>query len=214
MLVTNVVDESVARQIEKGDEYRVAGGSIAAVESVAAYGTDDPDRNRVYVGLSVQALTLGDRPQFGSNRTIREGTWLPFRTDSYEFRGQIVRTGTATQPREAAERTVKLEMQNVTPTKANSVEVGMTETAAGRTVARVTNVSVEPASVTLESESGNIYEREHPVNKDVTLTVQLRVREVDTGVRFKGQTMQEGNTLVLDLGTTTIKAEVVDLDAE
>ncbi|WP_415380054.1 DUF4330 family protein [Halosimplex sp. TS25] len=214
VLVTNVVDESVARQIEAGDEYRVAGESVATVENVAAYGTNDPDRNRVYVGLSVQALTIGDRPQFGANRTLREDTWLPFRTDNYEFGGRIVRTGTATQPGESAERTVEFELQNVPPERANSLSAGMTETAAGRTVARVTDVTVEPAVVVLESESGDIYEREHPVNKDVTLTGQLQVRELDDGVRFKGQTVQEGNTLVLDLGTTTVRAEVVDLDAE
>ncbi|WP_436926248.1 DUF4330 family protein [Halosimplex amylolyticum] len=214
VLVTNVVDKSVARQIEEGDAYRVAGESIAIVESVTAYGTDDPDRNRIFVGLSVRALTLDDRPQFGANRTLREDTWIPFRTDGYEFGGRIVRTGTATQPGETAERTVELELRNVTPERANSLSAGMTETAAGRTVARVTDVSVDPAVVVLKSESGDIYEREHPVNKDVTLTAQLQVRELDNGIRFKGQTMQEGNNLVLNLGTTTIEAEVVDLDTE
>ena len=90
----------------------------------------------------------------------------------------------------------------------------MTETNAGEAVAEVADVDVRPATVVLESEDGNIYEREHPVNKTVTMTAELRVRELDTGVRFKGRTIQEGNTVVLDLGTTTIRAEVVDLNAE
>ncbi|WP_459191159.1 DUF4330 family protein [Halosimplex sp. J119] len=214
VLVTNTVDDNVAQRIETGDEYRVAGESIATVESVSVYGTNDADRKRVYVGLSVQALTIDDRPQFGANRTLREGTWLPFRTDGYEFGAQITRLETASEPGEATERTVELELQNVPPERANSLSAGMTETNAGQTIARVTNVDIEPAVVVLESESGEIYEREHPVNKDVTLTTQLQIRELDNGVRFKGQRIQEGNTVVLDLGTTTIQAEVVDLDAE
>jgi hypothetical protein len=212
VLVTDVVDVGVADRIEEGDTYRVGGDPVATVESLVVYGTDDPDRKRIYVGLSVQALGYGEVPQFGADRPLREGVTLPFRTLSYEFSGEIVRLGTLAGPGEVTERTVRMKLENVPPERAESVEEGLTETNAGQTVARVTAVEVEPAVITLTSESGDIFEREHPVNKDVTLTVELRVRELDSGVRFKGRTLQEGNEVVLDLGTTTVRATVTDLD--
>jgi hypothetical protein len=202
----------VADRIEEGDTYRVGGDPVATVESLVVYGTDDPDRKRIYVGLSVQALGYGEVPQFGADRPLREGVTLPFRTLSYEFSGEIVRLGTLAGLGEVTERTVRMKLENVPPERAESVEEGLTETNAGQTVARVTAVEVEPAVITLTSESGDIFEREHPVNKDVTLTVELRVRELDSGVRFKGRTLQEGNEVVLDLGTTTVRATVTDLD--
>jgi hypothetical protein len=73
---------------------------------------------------------------------------------------------------------------------------------------------VSPATITLTSESGDIFERQHPVNKDVNITAELQVVERDGRVMFKGRTIQEGNEVLLDLDTTTIRATVVDLDAE
>jgi hypothetical protein len=143
---------------------------------------------------------------------LREGATIPFRTASYEFAGEIVRVGAIEQPGEPADRTLTLRMENVAPERAGSVRSGLTETNAGRTVARVLDVRVEPAVVTLTSEDGDIFEREHPVNKTVTLAVELQVRELDSGVRFKGRILQEGNEVILDLGTTTVRATVVDLD--
>jgi len=213
VVVTDVVDVGVADRLEEGDAYTIAGEPVATIESVAVYGTDDPDRKRVYVGLSVQTLGYGDERRFGASRPLREGTTLPFRAPSYEFQGEIVRVGTLTQPGETAERTVTLQMENIPPERADSVEEDLTETSAGQTVAQVLDVQVEPAVITLTSESGDIFEREHPVNKDVTLTVELQVRELESGVRFKGRILQEGNEVILDLGTTTVRTTVVDLDA-
>ncbi len=213
VVVTDVVDVSVADRLEEGVAYTVADEPVATVESVAVYGTDDPDRKRVYVGLSVEALGYSDELRFGANRPLREGTTLPFRTPSYEFQGEIVRVGTLTESGETAERTVTLQMANVPPERADSVEEGLTETSGDETVARVLDVQVEPAVITLTSESGDIFEREHPVNKDVTLTVELQVRELESGVRFKGRILQEGNEVILDLGTTTVRTTVVELDA-
>jgi len=213
VLVTDVVDVDVAQQIQGEDAYEVAGETVATVENTAVYGTNDPDRRRVYVGLSVRTLGYGELPQF-AERPLREGETLPFRTLAYEFDGEIVRLDTLQPPGDATTRTVTLEMENVAPERANSVSTGLTETNAGQTVARVTNVNVTPAVITLTSESGDIFEREHPVNKDVTLTAELSIRERETGVRFKGRTLQEGNQITLDLGVTTLTATVTELDAD
>ncbi|CCQ32997.1 hypothetical protein HLRTI_001123 [Halorhabdus tiamatea SARL4B] len=213
VLVTDVVETSTAAAVSEGDAYRVSDRTVATVENVAVYGTSNPDRKRVYVGLSVEALGYGERPQFGANNPLEEGVTLPFRTLTYELNGQIVRLDALEQRGQATTRTVTLEMENVVPSRADSVEAGQTETNAGQTIAQVNDVTVQPAVITLTSEDGNIYEREHPVNKDVTLTAALQVREDDRTTRFKGRAVQEGDSITLDLGVTTIRATIVDLDA-
>jgi len=213
VLVTDVVETSTATAVSEDDTYRVSGRTIATVENVAVYGTSNPDRKRVYLGLSVEALGYGERPQFGANNPLEEGVTLPFRTLAYELNGQIVRLDALEQRGQATTRTVTLEMENVAPSRADSVEAGLTETNAGQTIAEVNDVTVQPAVITLTSEDGDIFEREHPVNKDVTLTAELQVREDDRTVRFKGRTVQEGDRITLDLGVTTIQATIADLDA-
>ena len=76
-------------------------------------------------------------------------------------------------------------------------------------IARLTDVERSESTVVLTSDDGNIYERTHPVNQDIQLTAELSVRETVTGATFKGQTLQRGRTVVLDLGTVTVEATVV-----
>lgn len=79
------------------------------------------------------------------------------------------------------------------------------------TGARVTNVRTEPASLVLTSDAGNVYERDHPRNEDVYLTVDLRVRATDDGLRFRTRSVREGSELGLDFGTVSVTSEVTDI---
>jgi len=213
VVVTSVVDTETARAMSSGDTFTVAGDTVATIESVSAYGTDNPDQRRVYVSLTLQILKYGDVPRFGTQQ-VRNGATIPFETTAYKFAGQITRIGTLSQAGELTTRTVELQLDNIPPKRANSVQEGLTETDGGQTIAEVTDVTVEPATVTLTSESGEIFQRQHPVNKDMNLTVELLVRKRDSRVQFKGSTIQEGGRVLLDLDSTTIQPIVVDLDSE
>jgi hypothetical protein len=102
-------------------------------------------------------------------------------------------------------------MENVDPDVANGLRAGMRERVRGETVAELTAVTVDPAVVVLTSQDGNVYRREHPVRKDVTMTADLRVRETSAGIRFKGAVLRQGATVVLDLGTVTVEATLVSV---
>lgn len=208
VVVTDTVGGAAAAAIDPGDRYRVAGRDVATVDSVAVYGTANPDEKRVRVGLTLHTLDFGDRPQFGTV-AIREGATVPFRTEAYDLAGTVQRVGT-TEPRgEPATRTVTLRMRGVAPDLAESVREGMTESAAGTTIARLTDVERAPSTVVLTSDGGRIYERDHPVNVDLTVTADLAVRETSSGITFKGEVIQQGSTVVLDLGEVTVEATVV-----
>jgi len=210
VLVTDTVSAETAVEIDEGDVSRVAGHEVATITSVTAYGTDDPDRKRVYLGLDLTTLQQGETPQFGT-APIHSGTGLSFRTGEYNISGTIQRVGTTERRGQAASRTVTLQLKNVSPALAQSITVGATETTAGTTVARITTIDRTSASVAVTSQDGNIYEREHPINRDVTFEANLSVRETATGTTFKGDTIQRGSTVTLDLGDVTVRAIVVSL---
>jgi|GEM_PF-360618 len=210
VLIQDTVDVTTATAIDEGDTYRVAGRTIATVESATAYGTNNPDRKRVYVGLNLTTLQHGELPMFGTT-AIREGVTVPFETPEYSLGGTVQRVAATEQRGQATNRTVTLQLQDVSPNLAQTIRVGATETTAGTTVTRITSVNRTSSSVILTSQDGNIYEREHPVNLDIAFEANLSVRETTTGTTFKGNTIQRGSEIVLDLGDVTIRATVVSL---
>ncbi|MFB6074579.1 MAG: DUF4330 family protein [Haloarculaceae archaeon] len=210
VLVTSVVADDESRSISRGDTYRLAGQRLAVVRSVTTYTTEDPNRNRVYVGLSLQTLERDDGTWFGS-LPVHQGVTLPIRTQAYRFEGNIVRVGALHQRGTATNRTVTLELNNVRPERADDIRPGMTESSGGDVVARLTDVQQEPATVILTSDSGNIYQGQHPTNLDLRITAQLTVRETTSGLQFRGNSLRLGDTVTLNFGTTSIHATVTNI---
>ncbi|MFY4812386.1 DUF4330 family protein [Haloarcula sp. AONF1] len=60
-------------------------------------------------------------------------------------------------------------------------------------------------------DNGSVNVVDHPYLRDVTITTELRVRETANGVQFKGESLQQGSTVVINLETITIKATVVSV---
>jgi len=210
VLLRTTVSTDTVGAVRSTDEYRIDGRTVATVRSVEAYRTDDPGRITAYVGVTYRTYRGSDEPRF-AGRPVREGVTLPVETDGYAFEGEVVRVG-ATEPRgREATRTVRLEIENADPDLGDALGAGMTERVRGETVAELASVDVAPATMVLTSQDGNVYRRDHPVEEDVTLTADLRVRETNAGVRFKGETLRQGRTVALDFGTVTVEARVVEV---
>jgi hypothetical protein len=193
-----------------GDEYRIDGRTVGTVQSITAYRTGNPGQVEAFVGVTYQTYRASDGPRFAGT-PVREGATLPLETSTYAFTGDVVRLD-STEPRgEQATRTVRLEIENADSDLGDALQVGMTERVRGDTVAELTNVAVEPSTMVLTSQDGNVYRRDHPVEEDVTLTADLRVRETNAGVQFKGAPLRQGRTVTLDLGTVTVEATVVSV---
>ncbi|WP_379719359.1 DUF4330 family protein [Haloplanus litoreus] len=212
VVVQTSATSEVAESIETGDRYRVGGREVASVATVSVYGTEDPDRKRVFVGLSLEAVVQEQRLRFGGS-PIREGTNISFETDEYALTGDVRRVGATEQRGHPATRAVTLQLENAGPQLANAVHEGMTETAAGRTIARIQSIERTSEKVILTSQDGNIYLRDHPTEQELALHTRLTVRETGAGVTFKGRAIEHGSTVVLDLGSVTLRVTVVDIGA-
>ena len=210
VLLETTVDAETADRIAAGDVTTVAGYEAAEVRTVTTYATQNPDRKRALVGLSLATLENSGQQEFG-NASVQRGSDIAISTESYELSGTIERVG-ALEPRGAvANRTVTLRMTDMRADMADAIEPGMAETSGGETIARVSRVSTDPSVIITTGDNGTVNVVDHPYLRDVTITTELRVRETTSGVQFKGESVQQGSTVVINLGTITIEATVVSV---
>ncbi|ACV47595.1 MULTISPECIES: DUF4330 family protein [Halomicrobium] len=210
VLVESTVDVETANRIAEGDIATVAGHETAEVQRVTTYATGNPDKAHVFVGITLQTLSDDQYQQFGSTH-VQRGNNVEIETESYALSGPIRRVGALEERGTLSNRTVTLRMTDIREDTTDAIDVGMTEHSGGTTVARVTRVDIDPAVIIATDDSGSVNVVDHPFLRDVTLTTELRVRETTSGVRFKGDTIRQDSTVVLDLGTITVRTEVASI---
>jgi hypothetical protein len=210
VLLKTTVDSETANRLAAGDVATVAGYEAAEVRTVTTYATQNPDRRRALVGLSLATLESNGRQQFGGT-AVQRGNNITVSTESYELSGTIERVGTLEPRGTLTNRTVTLRMTDMRADMADAIRPGMTETSGGETIARVSRVSTEPSVIITTGDNGSVNVVDHPYLRDVTITTELRVRETTDGVQFKGESVQQGSTVVINLGTITIEATVVSI---
>lgn len=104
VVLEDVIDVETAERISKGDVATVAGYDTAEIVNVTQYPTQNPDRKRVFVGVSLTTLTHGEREQFG-NTPVQRGYGITADFGGYELSGPIERVdalepqGTVTEQR-------------------------------------------------------------------------------------------------------------------
>jgi len=212
VLIETTVDAETADSIATGDVATVAGHETATVETVTTYETQNPDRKRVLAGLTLTTLEDSDRQRFG-NVFVQRGNNISISTDTYDLSGDIKRVGTLEPRGPLGSRTVTLRMTDVREDMASAINPGMTETSRNETIARISRVSTEPSVIITRGDNGSVNVVDHPFLRDVTITAELQVRETTNGVQFKGESIQQGSSVVINLGTVTIEADVVSVGA-
>jgi hypothetical protein len=122
--------------------------------------------------------------------------------------GSVIATGTLEEPGTPATREITLEAEDLSPAKANAIEIGTVEEIRSTQTAEVLAIDNQPAETVVQSGSG--YEViEHPRNRDLTLTVEVAVQERSDGtVAFRGERLRVGEDLTLELEGTTITGQV------
>ncbi|WP_176548248.1 DUF4330 domain-containing protein [Natrinema sp. CBA1119] len=210
VLIRADLGPSTAALVDRGDTYRIDGRTMATVEQAVVNPRTNRTNRTDLVGLSLRTIRYDGATYFGADRVLVDRP-LEFRTDRYAFSGTVARWGNASLPGEPVERTVTVRAANVPPHVADRIEAGIVERRGNATIARVMDVRTEPASVVLTSADGNIYEREHPRNEDVFLTVELRARSTGDDLRFRTRRVRAGTTLSLDFDTVSVVGEVLEV---
>lgn len=212
VVLTATVEEATADAVRPGDRLRVGGRTVATVERVASAPVSNGTR-RLTLGASLSTLALGDERRF-AGRPLRVGAKLPFRTDGIDgFTGQVTAVDSLGPPGEPANVTVTVAWEDVRPETAEELRAGLRESHRGAS-ARVVAVDSEPATVVRPDSEGALRVREHPRNRDVTVTVRATARRMDSGLRFHGRPLADGRPVTLEFGTVTVDGTVLDVDTD
>lgn len=202
-----------APNVQVGDGFVVAGQTVAEVKTVRAYPSTEAGGQRVYIGVTLQTMNRLGRPAFAGQSLISTID-VSLRLDDVTVTAPVVRVGTVDLPGEDVERSVTVELRRVAPSTANALSVGDSEVLRNDTHARVTDVSAEPTTVVTRSESGEIFEREHPRLKTVELIVRVEAcRGPDGNLYFHNNRLREGQTLLLDLDSILIDGVVLEVES-
>ena len=161
-------------------------------------------------GEIAEATPNTPRFEFAGTR-FRVGDSLTINTDEYSAKGPIQRLDEDGSDLNTEYITTEVKLTNIDQDVAAGISEGLTQTSHGEPLVTVQSVTTQPAEVVLQSEDGNIYLREHPTNRDVRLTVELRPIETESGNRFHNSPLRIGQQLRLDLGTTTVTGTVSEL---
>jgi hypothetical protein len=209
-VIETTIQSRVADEISVGDEYRLAGTTVATLRSIDTYPDGGEAQTHVFVGVELTTVRLDGKQVFGA-KPLQLGATIPFETDAYRLSGTVIGRGSLTPPGETTTKTVVVKVANIPPEIADGIRTGMTEESPGQTTARLVDKRTEPADVILTSESGEIFQRQHPRNQDVYLTVEVTVRSTRTGLRFHSRTIQEGDIITLDFGTISVNGTVIEI---
>jgi hypothetical protein len=211
VLVEADLSPSAAAHVERNDTYRLANRTVATVTGTVITPATGRANRTALVSLSLRTIRRSGQSYFGETR-IAVGRSVPFRTNRYALSGSVARWGDVSPPGEPATVTTVVKLEDVDPEVADGFEAGMTERRGGTAIAEIGSVRTEPASVVVTTDAGEIYERDHPRNRDVYLTVELRVRRTDDGLRFRTRPLREGSTVTLDFATVVADGTVVDVE--
>jgi hypothetical protein len=210
VIVRDTLDPETATAVTPGDEIRLAGRTVAIIEDVATYATSNPERTRILVETNLTTHRENGQTRFGGV-PLQRGQPVTLPADKYTIDGQIERVNGNLQLGETSTRQVTLRMTDVREDTADAIRPGMTEGSIGDPVAEITAVDTEPSLIIATGEDGSVNVVDHPINRDVTITADIQVRDTPTGVQFKGEPLRGGTTITLDLGTRIIEAEVVSI---
>ena len=208
-------NETVATATEVDNETTSA---VDAATTETPGATEHHVQPFVTIKVAAEGEPLEDDPEgeafFVNDEPLLLGHDLELNMGSYVTNGTITDLGEESALAiEETSTIAEVELHDVSPAVAAELEEGMEETVRGETHARILELEREPAAVIVESADGEIHEREHPRNEDITLTVELRTQEATNGVRFRGEPLQIGGPIVLDFDTLIVEGEVTDIES-
>jgi hypothetical protein len=208
VVIRDTLNAETATAVTAGDEIRLAGRTVAVIKNVASYATGNPTRTRILVEANVAAHYENGQARFGGV-LLQRGQKLTLPATEYTIDGRIERVGGDLQLGQTSTRRVTLRMTDLRADTAKAIRPGMTEGSVDSPVAEITAVNIEPSLIIATGDDGSVNVVDHPINRDVTITADIQVRDTPTGIQFKGEPLRGGTRITLDLGTRIITAEVL-----
>jgi hypothetical protein len=204
----------IANQITTGDTMEQDGHNLTVTDVYVA--PTDATNAAVVVRAELNGVlteTNSNTTQFEfSGNQYRIGDSLSIETNDYTVNGSIQRLDGDDPSLNTGYTTVEVTSTNLDRDIADGLEEGATHLRRGTSVITVESVATRPATIVDRGEDGTFRTQEHPTNRDVILTVELRTLETESGPRFYGGPLRLGDSLTIDTGTVTLDGRVTGLN--
>ncbi|MBI5390623.1 DUF4330 domain-containing protein [Candidatus Woesearchaeota archaeon] len=198
---------ALAAQVTQGlVEQDVLGKSVAEIRSVSS----TPRGNLVDLALKIHLDARSrDGVLYFKNQELKAGNTLRLRTGAINLMGTIVQFGSISAQHQTF--TVNVKVANVAPWVADALAEGSKEFSGDVMVAEIQQKEVRPAEVITYAQDGSIFKKEHPVNKDVFLTLKVNAVLYASEPFYKDAALQVGNQLPLTFGDVSIWGDVMQI---
>jgi len=172
----------------------------------------------VYLRVALEGERTGEDFEF-DGEAVETGSELSIATDAYDVTGEVTHLADDGERLSDDESwfgseettTIEVSLTNVDQSVTAGLTAGQSDRFYGQTDATIESIDRQPADVVTESADGDLQLREHPRNEDVTLEVELRTHETEPHLRFRGESLRHGESVVLHFETRTIDGEVTEI---
>lgn len=179
-------------------------GEIIRVDTIPVSGKN----SRVKISAALQMEK--DKQLLYQKQKVKLGKTIDLDFSDFEKSAEIIRI-TSSSP-EVVKKQVQVINYNVKPWEAEKFNVGDTEkNLRNKIIAEVVDKKVEPAQMVVVSDEGRVYERENPVNKDITLTLEVVAEKTPDSLLFHGSELKVGENMFFETGEYDFSGEITAL---
>jgi len=149
---------------------------------------------------------------FFGNQELKVGKTIKLATPFVEFVPTIVSFGNDLGEITTDNKIVTVLFENVKPWIADSLIVGAKQEVQGDVVASLLSKDITPAKMVVQSEAGDVFLRDHPLNKDVRATVEISSQNMNNYNYFQGSEVFVGGSLTFYFDGLTVSGHVINLE--
>ncbi|MBI2549285.1 DUF4330 family protein [Candidatus Woesearchaeota archaeon] len=204
--ITNVPLE-VIKAIETNDVMTsYLGEEIARIIDFETSPLPGVNKN-VFMTVALQTRKIGNDLYFLDER-LKLGSTLHIITQQIDLSGKVVTIHP--QSKKLVEKEILLGVYNVAPWVAESINIGDKElNNEKRVTAEIINKDIRPAKMVVITDSGEVYEKQNPINRDIILTVKIWSEDVGSDLLFHNNKVKIDEEILLDLTSIDLQGKII-----
>ncbi|MGM5482289.1 MAG: DUF4330 domain-containing protein [Nanobdellota archaeon] len=129
---------------------------------------------------------------------------------SFKINGKI--TSLEQEEKDSTKKVIEVINYNMKPWQADMISTGDTQKDfKNKVTAEVVEKVMEPAEMVVVSDSGEVYKRENPVNKDVTLTLEVTATKSQEGLFFSGKELKVSKNFYFETNDYDFSGSIISI---
>jgi len=197
--------------IEEDQMVNLKGIPIAAISKVSLVPYGGGKKVNLLVNMSVFKKGNSFIFEDTSNKNLMKiNKKVSFVFSNISFVGNIIGFGDKEELSYFADKSVDLLLKDLRPEIYSMLKVGLSEyDSNSNSIATIIYKTETPSKMIVTSSDGEVFLRENPINKDILLKINLKVKNLSSIYYYNSQEIKIGNTLQLSTLTIDFSGQIV-----